>query len=171
MKTAFRVALLALLLLTGTGRLYARSDPASAKSELEARYAALKSAMADRDAQALSSLLAPDCVSEDASGKTVPGSEMIRQISASPKDPKLTSETTLLSVNVEGDIATVEQRYQMTTTRVIDGAIRKMDMMALSTDTWVKSGGTWLLRKTVTRETDLKLDGKLVSHREHPAGN
>jgi ketosteroid isomerase-like protein len=132
------------------------------------RYAAMKSAMADRDSKAIASLLAPDFVSEEVSGKTKTGEQMIKEVCALPKDPNKTSTTTVLSAKIIGETATVTQRYHMTTTKMTSNTSVKhtVELDTLSKDAWVKSKGVWLLRRTETYEIDYKIDGKTLTHKE-----
>jgi hypothetical protein len=158
---------LPLLLLLGASPAWAQSDAGGAlRPMLEKRYAELKTAMAERDPQALSALLAPDFVSEDISGKATSAGEMIKELGALPKDSGRVAETSLLSIKPRGDLAIVEQLYQMTTTKALpDGSKQAIELVTLSTDTWTRSGGRWLLRKTVTHQVDYTVDGKLVAHK------
>ena len=143
----------------------------SLKSVLEGRYAALKTAIDARDRQALAALLAPDFVSVDISGKSQAAEQMLTQLAALPKDPNRASETTLVSVKLDGDVATVSQRYHMTSAKVTsDGSRHPTELETLSTDTWVRSGDTWLLRKTATDELDYSVDGKRMPHKVRPPG-
>jgi hypothetical protein len=135
---------------------------------LEKRYAELKTTMAERDSHALAALLAPGFVSEDVSGKTTTAEEMIKELAALPKDNGKPSETNLLSIKPQGDLAIVEQRYHMTTTKALpDGGKQAIDLVTLSTDTWIRSGDKWLIQKTVTKQIDYSVDGKLVAHKAH----
>lgn len=139
------------------------------KSVLEGRYAALKAAIDARDRQALAALLAPDFASVDVAGKSATAEQMLTQLAASPKDPNRVSETTLLSVKLNGDVATVSQRYHMTSAKVAsDGSRHPSELETLSTDTWVRSGDTWLLKKTATDELDYSVDGKKMPHKVRP---
>ncbi len=132
------------------------------------RYAAMKSAMADRDPKAIASLLAPDFVSEDIAGKTKTGEQMIKEVSALPKDPNKISTTTVLSAKIIGETAIVTQRYHMTTTKMPSNTTVKqaVELDTLSSDTWVKLKGVWLLRRTETNVIDYKIDGKTLTHKE-----
>ncbi len=133
---------------------------------LEGRYAALKVAMAARNENEIVSLLSPDFVSEDLSGKVSTASQMIQQVKALPQDPNKVSKTTLLSIRPEGGVAVVEQRYDMKTKKIsADGAKRDAGMTTLSTDTWIMVNGTWLLQRTVTNQLDFSLDGQAVAHK------
>jgi len=142
----------------------------SLRALLEGRYAAMKSAMANRDQQAVAALLAPDFLSVDVAGKSENASQMLQEIAALPKDPNKASDTTIVSVKLSGDTATVDQRYHMTTTKAgADGAQHAVELVTLSTDTWIKSGDAWLLQKTVTNQLDYTLDGRSVAHKARSA--
>jgi hypothetical protein len=65
---------------------------------LEGRYAAMKSAMAARDSKAISEILAPDFISEDASGQKENADTMIQEVLALPKDSLKVSATTILAI-------------------------------------------------------------------------
>jgi Domain of unknown function (DUF4440) len=146
----------------------AAGDP-SLKQALEARYAAMKTAMADRDAKAIGVLLAPDFESEDADGHVSTAAEMISQVTSMAKDPNKVSTTSLLSVSQVGDTAEVKQRYQMTTTRLQAGADKPNEVLlvTLSDDTWVRVSGAWLMKRTLTQSLDLSINGSPVAHKEH----
>lgn len=174
MREIQRLTLITLLMVAGAGPVLSQeaAKDSPLQSVFEARYAALKSAMADRDPRALAVLLAPDFASEDVSGKTESADEMMREVGSMPKDSNRASDTTVVSVQASGDTATVQQRYHMTTTKAgADGTTKQaVELTTLSTDIWVKSGGTWLLRRTVTNQLDYKVNGRLVAHRDHAGG-
>lgn len=159
--------LLPLLLLLGTLPAWAQSDAGDAlRPMLEKRYAELKTAMAERDSKALSVLLAPDFVSEDISGKTTSAEEMLKELAALPKDTGKVTETTLVSIKSQDDLAIVEQRYHMTTTKTLpDGNKQVIDLVTVSTDTWAHAGDKWLMKRTITNQIDYSVDGKPVLHK------
>jgi hypothetical protein len=45
-----------------------------------------------------------------------------------------------------------------------DGARHKVEVVTLSTDTWVKSQAVWLMQRTVTNELSYYVDGAMVAH-------
>lgn len=93
---------------------------------------------------------------------------MIQEVAGLPKDPLKVSTTTLLSVKPVGNTAVVEQRYDMKTTKTApDGAKRNIELITLSTDTWVNSNGEWLMQKTETEQLDYYVDGQRVAHKIH----
>lgn len=159
---------LPLLPLLLAGSMYAEAAEASLKAALETRYAELKADMAARDTAALATLLAPDFISEDASGGRQTRSEMLQSMPALPKDPNKTSETTLESVERKGHTAEVIQQYHMVTRKAqADGALHQVDLQTRSRDIWVQAGSTWLLKETVTLRMDYRIDGVLVGRQEH----
>jgi len=136
------------------------------RSRLEAQYAAMKAAMAARDANAISALLAPDFVSIDSSNQPKDADRMIQDVVSLPPDPNKESHTTLTHIVETGDTAAVDTRYEMTTKKTgPEGKVRDIKLTALSTDTWVHSNGLWRLKRTVTNEIDYQVDGQTVLHR------
>jgi hypothetical protein len=163
-----RVLMAGVLAAWGAGAALGQDGNGALRAVLEARYAALKTAMAERDPQAISVVLTADFVSEDLGGKTVTAAEMVEQLKGLPKDPGNASETTLVSIQAEGDVATVEQRYRHKTTKA--GAAgappQELEVETLSTDTWIRADGVWRIRRTVTKQLDLKVDGRLIAHKD-----
>jgi hypothetical protein len=65
-----------------------------------------------------------------------------------------------------GDVATVEQQYDMKSiVNAADGTRHRIELLARSTDTWIKLGNAWRIERTVTNELSYFKDGKLVVHR------
>jgi hypothetical protein len=94
---------------------------------------------------------------------------MLQDVVALPKDPLKLTNTTILSIKVHEDSAILNQRYDMKTTKTgPDGSKRDVDLISVSTDTWIKSKDTWLLRKTVTNQMDYFVNGKPLVHKVHP---
>ncbi len=141
----------------------------SLRAALQARYADMKAAMAAHDAAALAAILAPDFVSVDVSGQSKGASQVIADVNALKPDPNKTSETILISITPGANAVTVEQRYDMKTVRTAaDGTQHPMELVALSTDSWVKPAETWLMQRTVTNELSFFSDGQLVMHKLKP---
>jgi hypothetical protein len=133
---------------------------------LEARYAAMKAAIANRDGNALATVLAPDFVSVGVDGGEITGARMIQTMSAAPVDPKRVGSTTLLAVEANGGNAIVKQRYIMKTVKpAADGAQQQVELTTVSTDVWVLTNGTWLIQRTATDEVDYVVDGKPLVHK------
>lgn len=164
---AGRIGIAGLLLWAGAAFAGGAADH-PLRPVLEKRYAELRGAMTERDAKAIAALLAPDFASEEVNGKTQDGDAMVRDAAARAPDPNRASETTLLSIRQVGNLAIVSQRYHMTTLRLSPLGLRQaVDLVALSTDTWIKLNGVWLLQRTVTEELRYGIDGQEVLHQEH----
>lgn len=140
------------------------------RSSLEARYAQMQHAIESHDAKALEAVLAPGFVSVELNGKTASEDEMLRDLDKVPSDPGRSSRTSLLSVQRSQNAAVVEQRYTMKTRRKgRDGAEHRVELVAVSTDTWILLHREWRIQRTVTDKLDYYIDGKRVLHQSRPA--
>lgn len=136
------------------------------KQELMARYANMKAAVAAHDGAAIAAILAPDFKSVDVTGKSSGAGDLIASVNSLKSDPNRTSETTLLSVEPAGMGLTAEQQYDMKTVKTDNsGARYNVELITLSTDTWIKADGDWLLQQTVTKDMRLLKDGQMVLHK------
>jgi len=145
------------------------ADDSALQTALQGRYAEMKVAMSARDDKAIRALLVPDFFSVDISGQSEHAAQMIREVDALPKDPNKVSTTTILAIKPAGDIVVVSQRYDMKTVKVAaDGSKRDVELVTLSTDTWVKARGSWLLKKTQTDQLDYYVNGQQVAHKVRP---
>ena len=160
---------LGLFLVLSVAGVSAGAADDSLRAALQSRYADLKPAMAARDAAALTAIFAPDFLSVDVSGQSKAASQVIADLNAMKPDPNKTSETTLTTLTSGADAVTVEQRYDMKTVRTAaDGTQHNMELVALSTDSWIKPADVWLIRRTVTNELSFFSDGQLVMHKLKP---
>ena len=158
--------LIALWTILGAGITASYADDGALRQVLEARYAEIKSAMADRDADKMRVILASDFTSIDASGHSENADQMLQELSAVPKDNSKVSKTTLGDIKPDGNTAVVDQHYDMTTTKTgADGKKNDIHLIADSTDIWVKVNGVWLYQKTTTKQIDLYKNGQLVVHK------
>jgi Domain of unknown function (DUF4440) len=138
----------------------------SLRIEMEKRYAQMKIAMDTHDGKAIAALLAPGFVSENVTGGIQGSTEIIQGVQALSSDPGKVSETTLLSINQSADSVVVDQQYHMTRTKTFQtGEKQAIELVTLSTDTWVKSGGEWLMKRTQTNQLDYSQDGVVVAHK------
>jgi ketosteroid isomerase-like protein len=132
------------------------------RAALKSRYAALKTAMAAHDDTAIAAILAPDFVSVDVTGQLETGSQMVDELKSLKFDPNKQSDTTLNSIVLAGDVAAVEQQYDMkSVVNAADGTQHHIELVARSTDTWIKTGNVWLIERTVTNEMSYFKDGQL----------
>jgi hypothetical protein len=163
LTTAATALIGAATLLGAAGMAQAEPD---LKATLDARYAAMKAAMAAHDHAALSALLAPGFTSVDVTGAVETANNLIADVDALKPDPNRTSTTTLTAVKQDGDTAMVDQRYEMHTVRAgPNGAAHRVELVTLSRDMWLNQDGVWRLGRTVTKELTSSLDGKVVAHR------
>jgi hypothetical protein len=133
-------------------------------------YAKFKQAVDGRDPKALAAMLAPGFVEEEVSGATTSADKMLVELARLPQDPHRQSQTTLLSVNSDGHIARITQRYRMTTIKTLaNGEKKSIELVALSDDTWTHADGTWRIQRTVTEQVDYRMGGKLLAHKVHAA--
>jgi ketosteroid isomerase-like protein len=164
-----RFALLAHLLISTIMVGSALAAEPDLQPRLEAQYGALRAAMAARDSNAIAALLTPDFVSVESSNQSKDATKMIEETASSPVDPNKDSHTTLTDVNRNGDMAIVEQRYDMTTKAIgRDGTMQDIKITTLSTDTWVNSNGVWRLKRSVTNQLDVGINGQAIIHKVRP---
>jgi hypothetical protein len=143
-----------------------RADESDMRLVFEERYAAMKSAMANRDGEAMASLLAPGFISTEVSGQTKNASQIIQEVKALPIDPLKVSKTTVHSIKMDGSTASVKQSYDMKTRKVAaDGTMQNIELIGVSEDTWVLSNGVWLCQSTTTIQLDYFVNGQAVIHK------
>jgi hypothetical protein len=161
------VALSIISISAGSTIAWSADDPL--RAVLQSRYAAMKTAMAAHDGAAIAAILAPDFVSVDVTAQSESAAQMFTEVTASKPDPNKSSETTLISVVQAASAVTVEQRYDMKTVKTAaDGTRHNIELVTLSTDTWVKPADVWLIERTVTNELSYFKDGQLVGHKQKP---
>jgi hypothetical protein len=141
----------------------------SLRAALQSRYADLKAAMAARDAGALAAIFAPDFVSVEVSGRSRGVSQVTADLNAVKPDPNKTSETTLITITPGAGAVTVDQRFDMrSVVTAADGTQHNIELVALSTDSWIRPADVWLIQRTVTNELSFFNDGQLVMHKVKP---
>jgi ketosteroid isomerase-like protein len=161
--------ILSLSLVLSVACVPAGSADDSLRAALQSRYADLKAAMAAHDTAALAAIFAPDFVSVEVSGQSRGASEVIADLNAMKPDPNKTSETTLITITPGANAVTVEQRFDMkSVATAADGRRYNIELVALSTDTWIRPAGVWLIQRTVTNELSFFNDGKLIAHKVKP---
>ena len=141
---------------------------ADSTTTFERIYAAFRQAIDRKDSKSIEAMLAPGFVSEDVSGKIQSADQLLSSLNAPAKDPSIQSQTTVISADTKGDLATVLQRYHATSNKLAaDGQAKPIEIIAQSTDTWCRIDGLWKLQKTVTEQIDYRVSGKLVVHKIH----
>lgn len=166
MKNALRSAFFTLTLIAAAP---AFADEAADKAMFSMRYDELHHATDARDQKTMETIFANDFVSVDLKDVSSPRDKLIAAIMASPKDPTRKGETKVLSAKIEGDKATVYQRFHMTTQQP-DAAGKKHDVEVTSeaTDSWANRGGNWVLVQTRTDLLDMIIDGQPFVHKQRP---
>ncbi len=136
---------------------------ADTKSDLEARYAAYKTAMDTREPDDIKPFLTPDFKRTDLGGNSMSADQMIDRLANIPVDPSRKSTTTIVSLTVNGQTAEVEQRQDASGSRQDrDGQSHVFAMSELSHDTWVQGDKGWLLKSTETEQMTISRDGQVV---------
>jgi hypothetical protein len=150
-------------LLTATMLMVSTPLLADAKADIEARAAGLKVAMDERDDKAIKKFLTKDFQSTDISGETSDADDMITRLAMIPVDPAMKSDSTIVSVTVDGPSAKVVQTRGMKMQRQgRDGVMHQGEFITSSSDTWVQQGATWLLKSTEVQEVTMKRDGVVM---------
>lgn len=138
-------------------RLFERSFTPSdhpLRPTFDARYSAMREAMASGRREPIAALLTPYFVSINVRGKESNADEMIDSVLRLDIDrQKRTATTTLVNIEASSGVARVLQHYAMTTTARVGPAMPK-ELQTLSADTWVHSDVTWLLARTQTLEVE-----------------
>ena len=120
------------------------------RATLDARYLAMRDAMASGDGAEIAALLTGDFVSLDVDRKRMDARQMIERVLELKIDrSKRRVATTLVAIATSPGRAIVLQHYAMTS---LPGAPATMprSLLTMSVDTWVESDGTWLLGRTET---------------------
>ncbi len=126
----------------------------------------MKTAMANRDSNALLALLTTDFVSTDVSGQTEKAAQMAEEVKKLSIDPRKASKTTIRSIKLDGSTASVQQSYDMTTVKTAaDGTEQHIELITLSEDVWILSHGVWLCQSTMTNQLDYFINGQAVVHK------
>ena len=79
--------------------------------------------------------------------------------------PRPVPKITIVSAEIAGPTAKVEQQIEIHTTRPgPDGTPMKLDITVLTEDLWVQSGGIWLLKSSDQKDVSVARDGDVVFH-------
>ena len=160
----------------------ASASAQDAKTLFERRYAELSAATSARDTAALGKLMAPDFVMTDIQGNDHTAAEMQGMMGRGPGGgggaggpgagaspaadaPRPAPKVTIVSAQITGTTAQVDQQMEIHIERPgPDGAPMKLDVTVLTADTWVQSGGTWLLKSSDQKDVSVARDGDVVFH-------
>ena len=136
-----------------------------AKAVFEARYAELTAATLAKDPVALGKLTAPDFVMIDIQGNEHNAAEMREAMDKRPAPAGVAPKITIVSAQINGTSAKVQQQMEIHMDRPgPDGQPAKIDVTVLTDDTWVQSGGAWLLQSSEQKDVSVAKDGDVVFH-------
>jgi hypothetical protein len=144
-------------------------SPSNLRSQLEGRYAAMRSAIESKDEAAIHSILADGVVNVDVDGNALNEAQMMKRLPDLPNDAVRQSHVTILSVRGDERAAVVKQRS--VTSRNVkdsDGSEKRAVVSAVSRDNWLNENGSWRLARTVTLTLDARVDGKTLVHKRNP---
>ena len=144
----------------------ASASAQDAKTLFEGRYAELSAATSARDTAALGKLMAPDFVMTDIQGTDHTAAEMHEAMGKMPgAATAVTPKVTIVSAQITGTTAQVEQQMEAHMERAgPDGMPMKLDITVLTADTWVQTGGVWLLKSSNQKDVSVAKAGEVVFH-------
>jgi hypothetical protein len=121
---------------------------------LDQRYLDMRSAMASGKADPIAAMLAPGFKSINLQGQEQSAYAMIESVLRLKIDrTRRTANTTLVELEQTGGKVSVLQHYSMTIAGDVAPSFPKQ-LQTLSIDRWTRSGDTWLLEVTQTREVE-----------------
>ena len=136
-----------------------------AKTVFEARYAEMSAAMQAKDAVAMAKMLTPDFVMSDIQGTDHNAAEMRDAMDKRPGGAGVAPKITIVSAEISGTTAKIEQQTEIHIDRTgPDGNPAKLDITVLTDDSWVQSGGAWLLQSSNQKDVSVAKDGDVVFH-------
>ena len=137
-----------------------------AKTVFEGRYAELSAATKAKDTVALGKLMTPDFVMTDIQGTDHTAAEMHEAMGKMPgAATAVTPKVTIVSAQITGTTAQVEQQMEAHMERAgPDGMPMKLDITVLTADTWVQTGGVWLLKSSNQKDVSVAKAGEVVFH-------
>jgi ketosteroid isomerase-like protein len=137
-----------------------------AKAVFAARYAEMSAAQQAKDVAKLQTMMAPDFTMIDLQGNEHNAAEMKELMDKRPGGAEgMVPKITILSAEISGDTAKVEQQVEIHTERPgQDGVPAKIDITVQTADEWVQSGGAWLLKSSDQRDVSVSKDGDVVFH-------
>ena len=142
-----------------------------AKAVFEARYAEMSAAMQAKDMAAVDKMMTPDFSMIDIQGTAHTAAEMREMMgkrpgsAGAPGAPVPAPKITITSAQISGTSAKVAQQTEVHVDRPgPDGTPMKLDVTVLTEDTWVQTGGAWLLQSSDQKDVSVAKDGDVVFH-------
>ncbi|MEQ1821292.1 MAG: nuclear transport factor 2 family protein [Fimbriimonadaceae bacterium] len=139
---------------------------ADSKAEIGASYTKFNNALKAKDLKTIGGMLAKDFTWKDKSGtenKTQALAKLKKQLNLPFTVKKI--EHTMGGFSEKGNTASVKSKTVMTATFTNPNTKKTSTIVSTSesTDTWQKSGNTWLLKGVVEGKNTTTLDGKSIS--------
>lgn len=158
-------ALAASLLLAGEAAGFSKLKPKPVRAALERRYAEMRNAYFARDSSVILALRLPDFFSIAPSGDTLDSKAVRAYTRASFEQVQstLALDWKLGVIDLHGDTAAVELEQHWVRRQLKSGAARTVDTRARQRETWIRTGGQWLLwRVDHVRPGVWRVDGKRI---------
>lgn len=133
------------------------------RTAIDAQYATIKAALESGDATPIPFLLAPDFTVARGGGGALPASALLAGMARLNAIPDLHITLNPESMSPTDDGVVVHQTYDVEIPEVdAKGTRHEADLDMSSTDTWVNSGGRWVLKSMVFTRWTARYDGKPV---------
>lgn len=133
------------------------------RAAIAAQYATIKAALESGDAASIPLLLAPDFTVTPGNGPPLPSAALLAGMAQLDSIPGLRITLSPQSFSATDDQVVVRQTYGVEIPEVdARGARHEADLDMSSTDTWVNSGGRWVLQSMVFTRWTARYDGRAV---------
>ncbi len=161
-------ALVSGIAATASFAAFAKDKSVNLRAQIESSYSALRQAMDHRSPSEIQDLLAPGFDSIEVDGTHSNAEQMIASVvKLPPNSESVDRHTTVVSLMLDGNIASLQQRYDRSYNRAgPDGVNHAMKLIANSSDKWLRVNGKWKLMNTTTLEMIISRDGEVVLHRK-----
>ena len=162
LRSLLPALLLGLLAVMSPARL-SLADDANDKAVFTQLYAEMRDVMDRRDRAEIKALFDADFVSIDMTDSRQTADQVIDALVAMPPNATAQRQTDVLAVSIDGDTATVRQRYHAAFSgKDNQGKPLPIEVDTVSTDIWSRKGEAWHIRQTRTDEMKVTRDGKVV---------
>jgi hypothetical protein len=147
---------------------HAADDALATTATFAALYAKFNAAMNAKNVAEVGAMLAPDFGGEDIAAKPRSAAKLLDEISALPDDGNRKIDGAIVSLTLDGATAHVVQRLLVTTSKSLLGKKLTFELVATSDDTWIRSGGGWLLSRSMARRMEYLANGSVMSTKTNP---
>jgi ketosteroid isomerase-like protein len=138
----------------------------SLRQTLDARYAAVTKAIQKRDITIVAAMLTPDYVAVSPSGRKLKRSDVLQQFQLQANAMgRVSWPRHIDSLTVTGTTATAVVSGHFTG-YTLGKQSHKVELIATTRDTWVKTAGAWKLKASKLMTNKVLFDGKRTA--QHP---